>query len=1033
MASRADLDVHTDRTNARAHIIALQLQMGRLQDRVTDSAAQYNKLTEEQVVSTALRAGFIHECLAVGRERLTELQSIQGKLTDAMTGQGPAHHAVKRGGQGAGGVVDMPFGLGPTPRPMAALVVEHISQIVVQQHASICNLEDVLEGPENSSFFSYFRGQLARAQQGFPHPERPPLPKHGNGTSGQLGSSDRNPTSIHIAHFIEFIPREVVSVMQPGFELPTGYDLTLIPPHLVGGGAPMFGSAPRVFDFPVLLNPETLWPLYVARQQTFEQTFEQALVLAKDGDVIFLAPGRYNLPETSACVILSNVRIVGMGKKQADVVIYNDADDDSFIECYGDDVQMENLTLLQLGGYEGIVQVMAGATTMIDCTLQCSGGGAWVKGKGRLSMYGCNVVGATSSAVQVEAGGHLEVVDSVISQCGRGDAIVPRDLGAVEIQVRLRPICAMLPCFVPVLTVEDLLGLCLLYFRQLDGTAATATTCGTASASSAHAAGCTAADTNGICHTNGSVPLQTASGSEVCGTADCTSEGGTTDSIAGGVWPAATRGSYSDPSQFDVPTHQADLLHGASTATAGADDGPSCSGVPTQGSDSSFASSSLKPPLAPLPPDWQALLVKALSQLEPPATVVIGPGTKISNNKGFAISIVKPRALAMMQEPLHSKQTTASSSNRGGGGKEAAVGGAQTSAQTAMDGTRLYIHTGVVLSGNTRGPMGVVDAEYLELEGDQLTSQQLRDGFASKSFDWTPARTAFSQYSTTGGPATMSTRDKLSSLLSSPPPSLPPGRGALPTAPGGTLLRQFVCLGYKNAASKAGASSNRERTQRRAMANNFPVVLEKGDGGGSSGDSTSEYSSYSDEDEDGGAGSLAGSGGHRATSQSPAHAQGHPLDGDQMHKLYSLLDDRTAQVLQPLQSGMGHTHPSCINGVAGIRGSIAEERGSWPEASSTGATNGPSSSFRSSAATEEGAAGGEGEGAAGGEDEGEAGDKACWECWRPKAKLKRCISCQKARYCSVRCQHAHWEAHKEECSLWTKKKADEERTGDIYF
>ena len=40
-----------------------------------------------------------------------------------------------------------------------------------------------------------------------------------------------------------------------------------------------------------------------------------------------------------------------------DVVIYNDAEDDSFFESHGAEVCFENLTLLQLGGYDGIVQV----------------------------------------------------------------------------------------------------------------------------------------------------------------------------------------------------------------------------------------------------------------------------------------------------------------------------------------------------------------------------------------------------------------------------------------------------------------------------------------------------------------------------------------------------------------------------------------------------------------------------------------------------------------------------------------------------
>eukprot|EP00955_Chlamydomonas_euryale_P024895 262347-Chlamydomonas_euryale.AAC.4 len=46
------------------------------------------------------------------------------------------------------------------------------------------------------------------------------------------------------------------------------------------------------------------------------------------------------------------------------------------------------------------------------------------------------VMGASSSAVQVEAGGsRLELYNTEITQCGNGDDVVPRDLGAIDVQV----------------------------------------------------------------------------------------------------------------------------------------------------------------------------------------------------------------------------------------------------------------------------------------------------------------------------------------------------------------------------------------------------------------------------------------------------------------------------------------------------------------------------------------------------------------------------------------------------------------------
>ena len=40
-----------------------------------------------------------------------------------------------------------------------------------------------------------------------------------------------------------------------------------------------------------------------------------------------------------------------------EVVLHNGTDDDNFLECTGAEIAFENLTMLQLGGYDGIVQV----------------------------------------------------------------------------------------------------------------------------------------------------------------------------------------------------------------------------------------------------------------------------------------------------------------------------------------------------------------------------------------------------------------------------------------------------------------------------------------------------------------------------------------------------------------------------------------------------------------------------------------------------------------------------------------------------
>ena len=110
--------------------------------------------------------------------------------------------------------------------------------------------------------------------------------------------------------------------------------------------------------------------------------------------------------------------------------MYNEADDDGFMDCTAKDVVFENMTMLQLGGYDGIVQVSLsrqvsihccmltphgsnpqvsdGLTTLIDVTLNCSssGCGVWLRPGSActLVMHRCKVLGSSSSAVQVGGG-----------------------------------------------------------------------------------------------------------------------------------------------------------------------------------------------------------------------------------------------------------------------------------------------------------------------------------------------------------------------------------------------------------------------------------------------------------------------------------------------------------------------------------------------------------------------------------------------------------------------------------------------------
>jgi hypothetical protein len=99
-------------------------------------------------------------------------------------------------------------------------------------------------------------------------------------------------------------------------------------------------------------------------------------------------------------------------------------------------------------------------------------------------------------------------------------------------------------------------------------------------------------------------------------------------------------------------------------------------------------------------------------------------------SRGFALSIVKPRSIALFHESGGSASggsltaaskplSTPASSSPASGGGAVAVNGALAA---ALEGVHVYVHGGVSqLSGNTRGAIGVVDAEYADMDGDEVS------------------------------------------------------------------------------------------------------------------------------------------------------------------------------------------------------------------------------------------------------------------------------------------------------------------------
>lgn len=89
------------------------------------------------------------------------------------------------------------------------------------------------------------------------------------------------------------------------------------------------------------------------------------------------------------------------------------------------------------------------------------------------------------------------------------------------------------------------------------------------------------------------------------------------------------------------------------------------------------------------------------------------------NVRGFGLSIVKPRNIALFHETggVANDGSKQHSSLTPVGGATAATG----ALALALEGVNVYVHGGVSqLSGNTRGAVGVVDAEYADMDGDEV-------------------------------------------------------------------------------------------------------------------------------------------------------------------------------------------------------------------------------------------------------------------------------------------------------------------------
>ncbi|GLI62330.1 hypothetical protein VaNZ11_004937 [Volvox africanus] len=768
---------HTQLINERAHILGLQLQQAVLAGRIATAIRSYGFPTAQQQLHELLQRGVIHEDLASARAEVDALKGLLDRVQSgrlATTSAAAATSTTLRsatgrqaGGGGSGSAASRAAG----SKQYGALAVDHVRHWLDQAQEAVLMLEELT-----------IPGSIDEWPLDLPEPLPP-----------------RAPGGPPVAHFIQRIPPELAALLElptasydkpplgaPGLcrqaLAPTGAEGAAAASMQVsgaggggGGGAILWEAAPLLRDpSPAAAVPGAPLLYRVACHESAEHMWPSLA----HGDLVLLMPGRYNWPE-GTMLLRSAVRVLGLGRQPSDVVIHNNEEDDIFVECSAGPsppppppqqqqqlgsgssaaafvppvgpggpsaagganatgcsaeeatgVVFENLTLLQLGGYEGVLRVLRGRTTLVDVVVQFAMGGIQVDSGGHLVLRNVRVAGGATAGLQVAAGGVLEMVSGCeVVRCGAGDDVVPKDLGGVEVMV-----------------------------------------------------------------------------------------------------------PYVDYPRLASPSPRALLQAHAELLASG---GPYVgAAAPTARPASAAALETLQP---------------YLGAVQSPATVVIGPGCTIQNTRGFAISLVKRRALAAYHELLHS----ASGGGGGGGGSHSSYGGCGGSGSgggggggcslaAALDGARVFVSRGSLLGpNNSRGAVGVVELEYHQLDGDgvnrrtasrhfhavQMSARQLQDGFASPGVDWTAHRIRLE-----GQPARPGRKATKIDVAAAAAATASGGGGGRRGGPPG------VVVGSRTLRQLLVANVTRAQRRQRGLTMQY--------GGGLGGDDTSEDSTGDDDDGD---------------------------------------------------------------------------------------------------------------------------------------------------------------------------------------
>jgi hypothetical protein len=296
----------------RSRILGLQLEFQRLHVKLALAVDDHGTETPEMLVRAACASGFIGRQLEAAERHLQRLKAAKESLSASQSSQRAMVHAFGK----------------QRPRGWVQVAAEHLQEFVEQLEAGISIFSDVLKSPEaDSEYLGYLRERHVSASR-FPAADPTPC-AHAAGAGSTEGPASLRALLVAwqspVAHVVGQVPPELACVLEmrpsayssPGMlvdwdSMPRAAQPQPAIQRLVESGMRLQETWHAA---PTLLDPDCSLGRHVEYRIAKHESLKQALLLCGDGDVVLLAPGRYNLSGEPG-VMRRNIRVIGMGLKQ---------------------------------------------------------------------------------------------------------------------------------------------------------------------------------------------------------------------------------------------------------------------------------------------------------------------------------------------------------------------------------------------------------------------------------------------------------------------------------------------------------------------------------------------------------------------------------------------------------------------------------------------------------------------------------------------------------------------------------------------